>query len=502
MDMHTAVRQTPAGDIYEAAHSARNIYAGGYIEIQPDSWDGSLPAYDAVSKTWGFPMSLAEESRKAIGEELFSGKGYGVSFIRLPMGFAYRGYRNIDRTSGLARNIGERFAGQNASLRDWFADIALAGGGLSVEYWCPAPHWLTGGAYYNPDVTNELCAGGSYARTVPLAGIRLTDPVQYRSQIEAYTDAVMEDLEYLHQHVCPVRLYTLAAEPSGSGKLLYGHCHWDPAVYNDVFEILHPKVMASRILAEWDGKPNRVLMHLAASDAADNPFGIASDMIEKHADWIWGYSSDVMRPLSGETGDTGADFLKSAAWNAMRQPHWDNVFTCEYEYFTDVRDDRYRCANNIVRMIFELALGRAKVIMPVIHVCKPMGQTNYQTNTKGYCLYAVDPETGRHTPNTWACNSWKLFNDNLPIGAELVTGGDGGLDKAGFVQFAFGGKTYLFLGNFADVPQTMTIRFPEPVLLRGKRYSITDSGTETESVSGTEIPFVIPACSGLAYVSG
>ena len=486
------------GIIYDAVHSSRNIYSGGYIEIQPDSWDGSLPAYDSTSETWGFPMSLSKESNMSIKEELFSGNGYGVSFIRMPMGFAYRGYRNIDETTGLAKNIGERFEGQNASLRAWFENIANEGGGLSVEYWCPAPYWVTGGAYYNADVNNELCAGGNYEQSVSLASIRESDTEQYNAQIDAYTDAIVDDLEYLHQNVCPVRMYTLGAEPSGSGKLLYGHCYWNTNVYNDVFEVLHPKVMASEILSTWSGKPNKVLMHLAASDLG---FSIASTMISNHSDWIWGYSSDLIRNLNGETGDYGADYLKSDAWNNIRKLHWKNVFTCEYEYFTDARGNDYRCSNNIVRMILELALGKAKVIMPIIHICKPTGQTSTQTNTKGYCLYAVDMESGNYTTNTWAYNSWKMFNDNLPIGAELVTGGDGGLNKAGYAHFEYEGKTYLFLGNFSDVAQNISVGFSKALSLNGKLYNMTNLGTETESVSGSSITFTIPAYSGLVYAS-
>ena len=37
------------------------------------------------------------------------GGNLGISYIRFPLGFAYRGLRNIDKTSGLAKNIGERF---------------------------------------------------------------------------------------------------------------------------------------------------------------------------------------------------------------------------------------------------------------------------------------------------------------------------------------------------------------------------------------------------------
>lgn len=487
---------------YDAAHDDDAIYAGGLIEIQPDSWDGQTPVVgDIVSSThstaWGFPMSLSDASKRRIKQDVLKGDGFGISYIRFPMGFAYRGYRNIDQTTGLAKNIGQRIDGQNVALHDWFSQIIQAGGGLDVEYWCPAPYWLTGGAYYNADVNNELWAGGSYARTVTLESIRTSDPTQYAKQIDDFTDALVDDLEYVHQNVAPVRMYTLNAEPTGSGKLKYGHCHYASDVYNDVFAALHPKVMESTILAEYDNKENVVMMHLCADDTG---FGIGSDMINNHADWIWGYSHDVMRQPSGENGD-GADQIKTLTWPTGSQSTWENVFMCEYEYFTvGSKPDNFRFANNVVRMIFELAYRKAKIIMPVIHVCKPAGQTHSETNTSGYCLFAVDMSDGSITTNTWSYNSWKMFNDNLPIGAKLKSGGDGGLTNAGYVIFEYEEKLYILLGNYSDSIKTLTLSFGTSKEFDGLYYDIYHLGGKMKSVSGSSITFSIPPYSGLVYI--
>lgn len=488
--------------IFQKGNTVAQTYLGGYIEIQPDSWGGSTAVTGDVvqpsdSTAWGFPMSLSEASKAAIKNEILSGNGFGISFIRFPMGFAYRGYRNIDSETGLAKNIGQRWDGQNTELSAWFSNISRLGGGLSVEYWCPAPYWLTGGAYYNADVNNELWAGGEYPRTTTLESIKASDTTQYASQIDAFTDAIVNDLEYVHQNVAPVRMYTLATEPTGSGKLKYGHCHWTSTVYNDIFAVLHPKVMASTILATYDGKENEVLMHLCADDTG---FNIGLSTINNHSSWIWGYSHDVMRPVSGEDG-IGADQIKTLTWPSGSQSNWKNVFICEYEYFsTTSKTNDFRFANNVVRLIFELWYRKAKVIMPVIHICKPTGQTSAQTNTAGYCLYAVDMNTGNYTVNTWAYNSWKMFNDNLPIGAEIVDGGDGGLSNAGYVEFEKDDKTYIFLGNYSASPQTITITFDEAKTFSGKLYNMTNLGTAQADASGTSITFTIPAYSGLVYI--
>jgi len=484
---------------YDSAHSSLNLYAGGLIEIQPDSWDGStVVTGDVVSPSdptaWGFPMSLSSASKAFVKNDILKGNGYGVSFIRFPMGFAYRGYRNIDSVTGLAKNIGQRFEGQNSEMRAWFSNIIRAGGGLDVEYWCPAPYWITGGAYYNADVRNELWAGGSYPRTTSLGSIRTSDPTQYTAQIEAFTDAVVTDLEYVHQNVAPVRMYTLSAEPSGGGQEKYGHCRWiDEHVYNDVFAVLHPKVMASQILATYDGKENEVLMHLCADNRS---FGIGRLTILNHENWIWGFSHDIdVRVI----GDAGADTLKDASYPLVAEVERQNKFICEYEYFNTTFSEQMACANNIVRMIFELVYGKAKIIMPLIHICKPTGQTSSTTNTKGYCIYAVNMSDGSYSVNAWAYNSWKMFNDNLPIGAEFIRGGDGGLSNAGYVEFEKDGKKVVLLGNYSDSSQNITLEFESSKLFTGKLYSVNSLGVFQPEVSGALIQFMIPAYSGLVY---
>ena len=488
--------------IYDSAHSHRQLYAGGYIEIQPDSWDGSTVCTgDIVQPTdptaWGFPMSLSSASKTAIKNEILPGNGFGISFIRFPMGFAYRGYRNIDAETGLAKNIGQRWDGQNSALNSWFFNIAQAGGGLSVEYWCPAPYWLTGGAYYNPDVNNELWAGGTYSRTTTLESIKSSDPEQYASQIDAFTDAIVNDLEYVHQNVAPVRMYTLATEPTGSGQLKYGHCHWTSDVYNDVFAVLHPKVMASQILATYNSKANVVLMHLCADHTG---FTIGEEMLTEHTNWIWGYSHDVIHDVSGDRGNGGADTIKALNYPQGSSPGWSNVFICEYEYFTSQKEDNFRCANNIVRMILEMVYRKARVVMPVIHICKPTGQTSSQTNTAGYSMFPVTMEDGSYTVNPWSYNSWKMINDNLPVGSALYKGGDGDISLAGYAVFKKDGKTYILMGNYASVSASFSFTFDKSYSFTGKKYDINNVGTTLTSKSGSSVTFDLSAYSGCFYV--
>lgn len=472
-------------------------YLGGYIEIQPDSWDGSIPSTDAESNTWGFPMSLSAENQVKIKNDVLPGNGKGIMYIRFPLGFAYRGYRNIDEETGLAKNIGERWEGQNNALKAWFSDIAEAGGGLAPEYWCPPVYWLTSGSY-NGD--NQIWAGGSYTRTTTLASIKNSDPEQYNAQIEAFTDAIVDDFEYLHQNIAPIRMFGLQNEPKYSTQI-YGACKYDAQTYNDILDALYQKVKASTILATYNGLQNNILLHVASSDESSPFTGIANTFIQNHSDIIWGYSHHSMRKASGESGSGyGADWYKSTDFNQIKGTK-DNVFINEYEYFsTSYGTDEYRCGNNMLRMIYEMVYGGARVLHPIIHICKPTGQNLSSTNTTGYCLYAVNLDNGSYSVNTWAYNSWKMFNDNLPIGAVYEDGGDCGLTGTGYMKLSYDNKIYLFMANNTSESQDLELTFSNSIQFSGKQYSMEELGTQLDVLGGENIIFTIPAYTGQCWI--
>ena len=497
-------------------------YLGGYIEIQPDQWDGSTPSYDATSNTWGFPMSLTESEQKRIRKLILHGNTTNIRYIRFPLGFAYRGYRNIDETSSLAKNIGERFKGQNQALKRWFKDIAEVGGGLAPEYWCPAPYWVTSGGYYagQSSITqqNFITAGGSYDRSTKLSSIKDSDPVQYNAQIEAFTDAIVDDLEYLHTNICPVRMFGLQNEPVYS-NMRYGACAYESQTYNDVLEVLYPKIQASEILSYYGDEKNEVKL-LVASDDDLLPFeGVGGKFITNHPELIWGYAHHLMRRESGEHnqyGATGADWFKTENFRTIKGNR-KNVFCNEYEYFGDGYEENFRCSNNMLRLIFEAVYGEAKVLHPIIHICKPIGQTMSATNTKGYCMFAVNLKgeygqeisaskneyglaKGTCIPNTWVYNSWAMFGDNLPVGSYVVGHYTKKADGLGWVVFKHSGKYYIFMANNTENDGSVTLDFYSDLNFEGKIYNMNYCGQKLKSKSGSSIEFVIPAYSGVVWI--
>ncbi|HCI6284274.1 hypothetical protein PU656_20220 [Klebsiella pneumoniae] len=501
---------TISADIALSLSEHGQTYRGGYIEIQPDSFiGGTEPATDSTTALWGFPQSLTSSEQSRLRSMMFPGNGYGIYYIRLPLGFAYRGFRNIDATTGLAKNIGERYSGQNAALKRLIANIVEAGGGLAPEYWCPAPYWMTNGKYAGtPSAINQPWAGGTYPRSTTLDSIKGSDPTQYAAQIEALSDAMLNDFEYLHQNVGPVRMYGLQNEPQ-YGHELYGVCKYTDRVYSDVLAALQPKIAASSILSEWAGQANTPLLHVSS----DNDWHIGQTYIDAHPETIWGYSHHNITAIA-----TDADWLKSSTFLSLKGAK-TNVFVNETEYmYPQNSSNAWKCANNMLRDLHNLTFGGAEVVMPIIHVCKQLGESSsYTSNTDGYAImkcnlqqqYGITPGQegnkdmlgyGTFGENAWNYNAYRLTGDNLPVGAIRV-GGQPTISTAGIGVAAFraGGKLKLFLVNRNSGVAAVTISFGEAKNLSGRHYDISHAGDALTSKTGSTITFVLPAYSGQCW---
>ncbi|MDL4444854.1 hypothetical protein QRZ53_09425 [Klebsiella michiganensis] len=219
-------------------------------------------------------------------------------------------------------------------------NIVEAGGGLAPEYWCPAPYWMTNGKYAGtPSAYNQPWAGGTYPRSTTLDSIKGSDPTQYAVQIEAMASAMLNDFEYLHQNVGPIRMWGLQNEPQ-YGHELYGVCKYTDRVYSDVLAALQPKIAASSILSEWEGQANTPLLHVSS----DNDWHIGQTYIDAHPATIWGYSHHNITAVA-----TDADWLKSSTFLSLKGAK-TNVFVNETEYmYPQNSSNAWKCANNMLR---------------------------------------------------------------------------------------------------------------------------------------------------------
>ena len=315
-------------------------------------------------------------------------------------------------------------------------------------------------------------------------------------------------------------MFSLQNEPIYSTQL-YGACRYDEQTYNDVLEVLYPKIQASEILSEYNDEPNEVKLYVASSDETTPFSGIAGIFTQNHSDMIWGYSHHSMRKASGESTvekKTGADWYKTNDFKNNVKGNKTNVFINEYEYFNvNFGTDEFRCSNNMLHLINEAIYGEAKILHPIIHLCKPLGQTLSSTNTRGYCLfetnlkdsYGVDItnknnthklQKGTYAPNKWVYNSWKMFSDNLPINAYLVGDYTNKIDGAGWCSYKHGGKLYIFMANNSDKNVSITLTFDSDKNFTGKMYDMTHCGNKIKSKQGSSITFVVPAYSGQCWI--
>lgn len=485
-------------------------YLGGYIEIQPDSYNGTgtIPATDGSTDVWGFPYSLTSAEQTRLRNLVMPGGGKKIQFLRFPLGFAYRGFRNIDGTTGLAKNIGPRYSGQDSTLTALIASVVGEGGGLAPEYWAPPPYWLTKGVYGNTNgVLNALWAGGSYPRATKLDSIRTTDPTQYSAQIGLFTDAIINDFEYLHANVGPVRMYALQNEPDNGGAA-FGGCNYTNQLYGDVLTILQPKIEASTILSTYGGQANVPKLHMASTSAASLTMGTAYATANPSKIWSFVYHNI-------STIATNADWIKTNV-PTLRGSRV-NLWTNENEYFNTSASAQFRCANNMLRDLHNLVYGRAPCVMPIIHMVKQLGQSSADSNTEGYGLLKArlpapygqapgsagdtDPGIDYGTFGVVAANynSWLLVGENVTVGAVRVGGTPALPGGIGFAAFLYAGKMLYLVVNRNSYAVTVSVPLGSTQTLAGKRYNATTAGVSIGSVTQSIFNVTVPAYSGEAW---
>ncbi|EPY1487654.1 hypothetical protein ACW9S0_001447, partial [Klebsiella michiganensis] len=215
---------------------------------------------------------------------------------------------------------------------------------------------------------------------------------------------------------------------------------------------------------------------------------------------------------------TDADWLKSSTFLTLKGAK-TNVFVNETEYmYPQNSSNAWKCANNMLRDLHNLTFGGAEVVMPIIHVCKQLGESSsYTSNTDGYAImkcnlqqqYGITPGQegnkdmlgyGTFGENAWNYNAYRLTGDNLPVGAIRV-GGKPKISTAGIgvAVFRAGGKLKLFLVNRNSGVAAVTISLGVAKTLAGRHYDLSHAGDALTSKTGSTITFALPAYSGQCW---
>lgn len=492
---------------FPAVTGPMQTFMGGYIELQPDSFNsysgaGAPAPTDGTTDIWGFPYSLTTSERARFKAALF-GPNPRLRYIRFPLGFAYRGLRNIDGTSGLAKNIGERFAGQNAAVADMLSNVIPLGGGLMPEYWSPPPHWKTTSSF----AKGRLWAGGTYARDVSLASIQSSDTSQFAAQVDALTTAMVNDLEYLHQNVGPVRGFGLQNEGISGVDQNYGTCQYTEAEYGAVLRSVIPKIRNSSILSTYGGQANTVLLN----GESYKGFGNAGTTFSNST--VLSTGKTTLQEMWAQTYHeitnitANPDYIRNLQWDWIAGGRGKPTFVNEIEFFNPTAyTDAERFSRACAWQLHNFNLIGAPVVMPFIHAMKDIDAVNRDGNQLGYALtkmrlpqpYGAAPgSTGDNDPTIdygtfdFVKQNWHaaLFTlDNIPVGSvmrkvDLPTGVSGIAAAATTI----GGKRRILVANWSANPLNLRTTLGAASTFNVQTYTATDAAVSAGTVSGPSL---------------
>ncbi len=258
----------------------RQVIWGLGVEIQSDaigSNNEGLP-----DKVVAVPNNLIPAERQRFYRDMLK----GFRYCRLAMGLYFRG---LDATQ---QRMVERYPNQLDDLKEMMQGSGMEG--LSVEYWSPAPYWKSTGSYI----------GGTLKRFE--SGF-----------LDAFGNALADDVKYLQQNGLKVSMWGLQNESEHDMELPYSHCVYSPQNYLSAFRVVAPKIRAVNpdilIMADsWNG-------HVGKTGAALRTDAEALRYVDA---WVLHrIGADSHLPIEGR------DSLTNPALT-LGKP----VFTNEYEY--------------------------------------------------------------------------------------------------------------------------------------------------------------------------
>ena len=279
----------------------QQVIKGLGFEIQSDSiGSGNAGMPDEVIAV---PHDLTPDEKTRFYTEML----HGFRYARLAMGLYLRG------NDAEKKQIIERYPGQMDDLRTMQQVSGLEG--FDVEYWSPAPYWKANKTYYGGTI------GGS-------------DP----SFVNAFTDALAEDLRYLQSHGLHIAQWGLQNEPvvghlrqtpsagqSSAVNQSYATCSYTPALYATVLNAAVPKIrtVAPGVQIQapsWDGPAGDY-----AAEIRKNP-----ELLRNIDAWTWhqiGHNSNDQIALR-EKYLRGADG-KPVYENEFEYQPWDKNMTVD-----------------------------------------------------------------------------------------------------------------------------------------------------------------------------
>ena len=441
----------------------QQVIKGLGFEIQSDSiGSGNAGMPEEVMSV---PHDLTPEEKTRFYKEML----HGFRYARLAMGLYLRG------NDAEKKHIVERFPGQMDDLRTMQQVSGFEG--YDVEYWSPSPFWKKNRSYY----------GG------PIAG---TDP----EFLNAFSDALVEDLKYLQSNGLRIAQWGLQNEPvvghlvqnnnlskQGAAAQSYATCSYTPKDYAAALHTAVPKIRALLPGVEihapsWDGPAGPY-----AAEIRKDP-----ELLKNVDAWTWhqiGHNSNDQidlrdKYLSGAGG-------KPVYQNEFEYQPWDKNMKVE-DYFMNTGQALMNW------MVFENS--------PVwywIHALKPVTNLEATGYALGFWRPAgelkqnlrpnLQPGHWEFNPHNW--NAVAGFLKYLPWDSTRLTVEESSVqrDQRILVWRTKAGKIGIALSNRGAEPFTFHLSGAKVTSLDGRRYTVTalDVSVGRKSM-GKEVAITVP----------
>jgi hypothetical protein len=439
----------------------QQIIKGLGFEIQSDSigsGNSGMP-----EEVVAVPHDLTPSEKTRFYKEMLQ----GFRYARLAMGLYLRGY------DAQKQHIIERYPGQMADLRSMQQGSGMEG--FDVEYWSPAPFWKQGTTYY----------GGS---------IRSIDP----AFLDAFSDAMVEDLKYLQGHGLRIAQWGLQNEPAIGlakrknqisdpldRKQSYASCYYTPKDYAAVLKVSVPKVRALF--------PD-VYIHAPSWDGPAGPYAaeIRKDpALEKNIDaWTW--------HQIGHNSNDQIDLRSKYMQGADGKPVYQNEF--EYQPW-----DEKKIASpfmNTGQALMNWMVFENSPTWFWLHALKPVTNLEAAGYSLGYwrppgalqkdIQTKLQPGHWEFNPQNW--NAIAGFLKYLPWDSTRITVEESKVeyDQRILAWRSKQGKLGIALSNRGAEPYTFHLESIEAKALVGHRYTIADLNVALGHKSGQNIDITVP----------
>lgn len=364
------------------------------------------------------------------------------------------------------------------------------------------------------------CDGGPLNGTYKAIGA--PQAAVYAARVVALADMVMDYMEYVHQSIAPVKIFSPQVETTNPQRSAYGTSHpWDNTVYVDFLKEIIPRMRGSAILnslSTYGGgaSDNRIHIHI---DSWEGALGATTAAVKADATvlstgltaWqeIESLTIHDLTLVSGRNvgagnnlGDyanlasapdvsaSGADLVRTS-WtsaSALAAAEGRGIWTDENESFNVVIPRPWRFVNYAMTLLNTTVFGNAPSFVGPLHLWKVATDDSLE----GYAWTEFNQVAG-----TWTYQYWN-YGSMLPFISEPLWGASitGMAIPAATINYRAGafkttaGKLVVYEVNRLNSTYTpgISIGLGGERTMRGTEYTL--SGASYDALTQTDLGLV------------